>query len=169
MAALRVRHRRHHPQLPDDGRSSRRLVCSSRCCTSVKSSTPRATRRTRWRALWVFGCLIVADRGHRNSSYPAGQGAPGQLLVRQRSRGHLRPGQGVGPVQWVPDAQRLFAIFTGALSMFIRSSPCTCSCARQGAVPAWARPTQEQVRNCSANTGRRDLFRGTSRCATTRA
>ncbi|HJY68780.1 MAG TPA: phosphatidylglycerol lysyltransferase domain-containing protein, partial [Streptosporangiaceae bacterium] len=77
-------------------------------------------RRTRWRALWVFGCLIVADviigctyillARHLVTNYSLGQ------RVQEALWGLV----GVsGPVQWVPEGRGdLFAIMAGALGVF---------------------------------------------------
>jgi lysyl-tRNA synthetase, class II len=77
-------------------------------------------RRTRWRALWVFGCLIVADvvigctyillAKHLVTNYSLGQ------RVQEALYGLV----GVsGPVQWVPEARGdLFAIMASALGIF---------------------------------------------------
>jgi lysyl-tRNA synthetase class 2 len=77
-------------------------------------------RRTRWRAGWVFGGLIVADvvigctyillAQHLVTNYSLGQ------RVQQALYGLV----GVsGPVQWVPEARGdLFAILTSALGIF---------------------------------------------------
>jgi lysyl-tRNA synthetase class 2 len=77
-------------------------------------------RRTRWRALWVFGCLIVADviigctyillAKHLLTNYSLGQ------RIQEALWGLVGVG---GPVQWVPEARGdLFAIVAGALGVF---------------------------------------------------
>jgi lysyl-tRNA synthetase class 2 len=77
-------------------------------------------RRTRWRALWVFGCLIVADviigctyillAQHLLTNYSLGQ------RIQEALWGLVGVG---GPVQWVPEARGdLFAIVAGALGVF---------------------------------------------------
>jgi lysyl-tRNA synthetase class 2 len=76
--------------------------------------------RTRWRALWVFGGLVVADvvigcayillAQHLRTNYSLGQ------RVQEALWGLV----GVsGPVQWVPEGRGdLFAIMAGALGIF---------------------------------------------------
>ena len=77
-------------------------------------------RRTRWRALWVFAGLIVADvvigctyillAQHLLTNYSLGQ------RVQEALWGLVGVG---GPVQWVPEARGdLFAIVAGALGAF---------------------------------------------------
>jgi lysyl-tRNA synthetase, class II len=77
-------------------------------------------RRTRWRALWVFAGLIVADvvigctyillAQHLLTNYSLGQ------RVQEALWGLVGVG---GPVQWVPEARGdLFAIVAGALGVF---------------------------------------------------
>jgi lysyl-tRNA synthetase class 2 len=77
-------------------------------------------RRTRWRALWVFGGLLVADvvigctyillAKHLVTNYSLGQ------RIQEALWGLV----GVsGPVQWVPEGRGdLFAIMAGALGVF---------------------------------------------------
>ena len=77
-------------------------------------------RRTRWRALWVFGCLIVANvvigctyillAKHLVTNYSLGQ------RIQEALYGLV----GVsGPVQWLPEARGdLFAIMASALGIF---------------------------------------------------
>jgi lysyl-tRNA synthetase class 2 len=77
-------------------------------------------RRTRWRALWVFAGLIVADvvigctyillAQHLLTNYSLGQ------RIQEALWGLVGVG---GPVQWVPEARGdLFAIVAGALGAF---------------------------------------------------
>jgi len=74
-------------------------------------------RRTRWRALWVFGCLIVADVVIGLTYILLAKGLATNYSVGQRVQEVIYGLVGVsGPVQWVPEARGdLFAIFTGAL------------------------------------------------------
>src|SRR3984893_9532678 len=76
--------------------------------------------RTRWRALWVFGALVVAD---------VAIGLTYILLARKLAANYSFGARvqevvyglvGVGgPVHWVPEARGdLFAIMTGALGVF---------------------------------------------------
>jgi lysyl-tRNA synthetase class 2 len=77
-------------------------------------------RRTRWRALWVFGCLIVADVVIGLSYILLAKGLQANYSFGQRVQEVIYGLVGVsGPVQWVPEARGdLFAIFTGALGIF---------------------------------------------------
>ena len=54
-------------------------------------------QRTRWRALWVFCGLVVAERRHRPGLHPVRPWAGGKLLAGPAGAGsHHRPGRGVG-------------------------------------------------------------------------
>jgi lysyl-tRNA synthetase, class II len=77
-------------------------------------------RRTRWRALWVFGCLIVADVVIGLSYILLAKGLQANYSFSQRVQEVIYGLVGVsGPVQWVPEARGdLFAIFTSALGIF---------------------------------------------------
>ena len=77
-------------------------------------------RRTRWRALWVFGGLIVADVVIGLSYILLAKGLEANYSFGQRVQEVIYGLVGVsGPVQWVPEARGdLFAIFTGALGIF---------------------------------------------------
>ncbi len=77
-------------------------------------------RRTRWRALWVFGCLIVADVVIGLSYILLAKGLQANYSFGQRVQEVIYGLVGVsGPVQWVPEARGdLFAIFTSALGIF---------------------------------------------------
>jgi lysyl-tRNA synthetase, class II len=76
--------------------------------------------RTRWRALWVFGCLIVADVAIGLSYILLAKGLVTNYSFGQRVREVIYGLVGVsGPVQWMPEARGdLFAIFAGALGIF---------------------------------------------------
>ena len=77
-------------------------------------------RRTRWRALWVFGCLIVADVVIGLTYILLAKGLETNYSLGQRVQEVIYGLVGVsGPVQWVPEARGdLFAIFTIALGIF---------------------------------------------------
>src|SRR5580700_10828860 len=77
-------------------------------------------RRTRWRALWVFGCLIVADVVIGCTYILLAQHLVTNYSLGQRVQEALYGLVGVsGPVQWVPEARGdLFAILTMALGIF---------------------------------------------------
>jgi lysyl-tRNA synthetase, class II len=77
-------------------------------------------RRTRWRALWVFGCLIVADVVIGCTYILLAKGLETNYSLGQRVQEVIYGLVGVsGPVQWVPEARGdLFAIFTIALGIF---------------------------------------------------
>ena len=76
--------------------------------------------RTRWRALWVLGGLVVADVVIGLSYIMVAQGLETDYSLGQRIQEVVYGLVGVsGPVQWVPEARGdLFAIFTGALGVF---------------------------------------------------
>jgi lysyl-tRNA synthetase, class II len=76
--------------------------------------------RTRWRALWVFGCLIVADVLIGLTYILLARKLAANYSFGQRVQEVIYGLVGVsGPVQWVPEARGdLFAIFTGALGVF---------------------------------------------------
>jgi lysyl-tRNA synthetase, class II len=77
-------------------------------------------RRTRWRALWVFGGLIVADVVIGLTYILLAKGLEANYSFGQRVQEVIYGLVGVsGPVQWVPEARGdLFAIFTSALGIF---------------------------------------------------
>ena len=77
-------------------------------------------RRTRWRALWVFGCLIVADVVIGCSYILLARHLVTNYSLGQRVQEALWGLVGVsGPVQWVPEGRGdLFAIMAGALGVF---------------------------------------------------
>ncbi len=76
--------------------------------------------RTRWRALWVFGCLIVADVVIGLTYILLAKGLEANYSFGQRVQEVIYGLVGVsGPVQWMPEARGdLFAIFTSALGIF---------------------------------------------------
>jgi len=76
--------------------------------------------RTRWRALWVFGGLVVADVFIGLTYILLAKGLQANYSFGQRVQEALYGLIGVsGPVQWVPEARGdLFAILTGALGIF---------------------------------------------------
>ncbi len=76
--------------------------------------------RTRWRALWVLGGLVVADVVIGLSYIMVARGLETDYSLGQRIQEVVYGLVGVsGPVQWVPEARGdLFAIFTGALGVF---------------------------------------------------
>jgi lysyl-tRNA synthetase, class II len=76
--------------------------------------------RTRWRALWVLGGLVVADVVIGLSYIMVAQGLETDYSLGQRVQEVVYGLVGVsGPVQWVPEARGdLFAIMTGALGLF---------------------------------------------------
>jgi lysyl-tRNA synthetase class 2 len=76
--------------------------------------------RTRWRALWVFAGVIVADVVIGLTYILLAQGLRSDYSLSQRVQ---EVGWGLigvsGPVQWVPEARGdLFAIFMSALGIF---------------------------------------------------
>ena len=77
-------------------------------------------RRTRWRALWVFAGLIVADVVIGCTYILLAKGLQANYSFSQRVQEVIYGLVGVsGPVQWVPEARGdLFAIFTSALGIF---------------------------------------------------
>ncbi len=77
-------------------------------------------RRTRWRALWVFGCLIVADVVIGCTYILLAQHLVTNYSLGQRIQEALYGLVGVsGPVQWLPEARGdLFAIMASALGIF---------------------------------------------------
>lgn len=76
--------------------------------------------RTRWRALWVFGCLIVADVVIGLTYILLAKGLEANYSFGQRVQEVIYGLVGVsGPVQWMPEARGdLFALFTSALGIF---------------------------------------------------
>jgi lysyl-tRNA synthetase, class II len=76
--------------------------------------------RTRWRALWVFGGLIVADVVIGLSYILFARGLAEDYSFGQRVQEVLYGLVGVsGPVQWVPEARGdLFNVLTSALGIF---------------------------------------------------
>jgi len=76
--------------------------------------------RTRWRAMWVFAGLVVADVLIGLSYILLAKGLQTNYSFGQRVQEALYGLIGVsGPVQWVPEARGdLFAILTGALGIF---------------------------------------------------
>ena len=77
-------------------------------------------RRTRWRALWVFGGLIVADVVIGCTYILLAQHLVTNYSLGQRIQEALYGLVGVsGPVQWLPEARGdLFAIMSSALGIF---------------------------------------------------
>ena len=76
--------------------------------------------RTRWRALWVFAGLVVADVVIGLSYILLARGLEADYSLTQRVQEVVYGLVGVsGPVQWVPEARGdLFNILTGALGFF---------------------------------------------------
>jgi lysyl-tRNA synthetase class 2 len=76
--------------------------------------------RTRWRALWVAGCLVVADVAIGLTYILLARGLAEDYSLGQRVQEVVYGLVGVsGPVQWVPEARGdLFAFFAGALGLF---------------------------------------------------
>ena len=76
--------------------------------------------RTRWRAGWVFGALMVADVAIGLTYMLLARGLVMDYSFGTRVEETLYGLVGVsGPVQWVPEARGdLFSIFTGALGLF---------------------------------------------------
>ena len=76
--------------------------------------------RTRWRALWVFCCLIVADVAIGLTYILLAQALYTNYSFVQRVQEVIYGLVGVsGPVQWMPEARGdLFAIVSGALGIF---------------------------------------------------
>jgi lysyl-tRNA synthetase class 2 len=76
--------------------------------------------RTRWRALWVFACLIVADVAIGLTYILLAQALYTNYSFGQRVQEVIYGLVGVsGPVQWMPEARGdLFAIVSGALGIF---------------------------------------------------
>jgi lysyl-tRNA synthetase, class II len=77
-------------------------------------------QRTRWRAAWVFGVLVVADVVIGLTYMLLARGLVMDYSFGTRVEETLYGLVGVsGPVQWVPEARGdLFSIFTGALGLF---------------------------------------------------
>ena len=77
-------------------------------------------QRTRWRALWVFGGLIVADVVIGLSYILLARGLAEDYSLGQRVEEVITGLVGVsGPVQWAPEARGdLFDILTSALGIF---------------------------------------------------
>jgi lysyl-tRNA synthetase class 2 len=77
-------------------------------------------QRTRWRAAWVFGGLVVADVVIGLTYMLLARGLVMNYSFGTRVEETLYGLVGVsGPVQWVPEARGdLFSIFTGALGLF---------------------------------------------------
>src|SRR5208282_4139808 len=77
-------------------------------------------QRTRWRALWVFGGLIVADVVIGLSYILVAHGLAENYSLSQRVDEVITGLVGVsGPVQWSPEARGdLFNILTSALGLF---------------------------------------------------
>ncbi len=76
--------------------------------------------RTRWRALWVFSGLIVADVVIGLTYILAARGLAEDYSLIQRVQEVIYGLIGIsGPVQWAPEARSdLFNIFTSALGVF---------------------------------------------------
>jgi lysyl-tRNA synthetase class 2 len=76
--------------------------------------------RTRWRAPWVFACLIVADVAIGLTYILLAQALYTNYSFGQRVQEVIYGLVGVsGPVQWMPEARGdLFAIVSGALGIF---------------------------------------------------
>src|SRR5580700_10515501 len=76
--------------------------------------------RTRWRALWVFGGLIVADVVIGLTYILLARGLAEDYPLSQRVEEVITGLVGVsGPVQWAPEARGdLFGILTSALGIF---------------------------------------------------
>jgi lysyl-tRNA synthetase, class II len=76
--------------------------------------------RTRWRALWVFAGLVVADVVIGCTYILLAKGLVTNYSLSQRVQEALYGLVGVsGPVQWVPEARGdLFALVAGALGVF---------------------------------------------------
>jgi lysyl-tRNA synthetase, class II len=76
--------------------------------------------RTRWRALWVFGCLAVADVAIGLTYILLARGLAANYSLGQRVQEVVYGLVGVsGPVQWAPEARgALFNILTSALGLF---------------------------------------------------
>jgi lysyl-tRNA synthetase, class II len=77
-------------------------------------------QRTRWRAFWAFGGLIVADVVIGLSYILLAHGLAEDYSLGQRVEEVITGLIGVsGPVQWAPEARGdLFGILTGALGIF---------------------------------------------------
>jgi lysyl-tRNA synthetase, class II len=76
--------------------------------------------RTRWRALWVAGCLVVADVAIGLTYILLARGLDSDYTLGQRVQEVAYGLVGVsGPVQWVPETRGdVFAFFAGALGLF---------------------------------------------------
>jgi lysyl-tRNA synthetase, class II len=76
--------------------------------------------RTRWRALWVFAGVVVADVAIGLTYILLAKGLVTNYSFTQRVQEAVYGLVGVsGPVQWVPEARGdLFALLTGALGVF---------------------------------------------------
>jgi lysyl-tRNA synthetase, class II len=76
--------------------------------------------RTRWRALWVFGGLVVADIAIGLTYILLAKGLVANYSLGQRVQETVYGLVGVsGPVQWVPEARGdLFNLLTSALGLF---------------------------------------------------
>jgi hypothetical protein len=125
-------------------------------------------QRNRWRALWAFGGLVVADIVIGLTYILLARGLAADYSFSERVWEVITGLVGVsGPVQWVPEARG--STSSPARSGFSLSSPPrTCSCARPSPEPGSARQTPPGYGNCwpSTETGTRSA---TSRCGMTRA
>ncbi|MBV9207684.1 MAG: DUF2156 domain-containing protein [Actinobacteria bacterium] len=76
--------------------------------------------RTRWRALWVFGALAVADVAIALTYILVDRGLAQDYSLGQRVQEVIYGLIGIsGPVQWVPEARGdLFNLLTSALGVF---------------------------------------------------
>jgi lysyl-tRNA synthetase class 2 len=76
--------------------------------------------RTRWRALWVFGGLVVADVVIGLTYMLLARGLAADYSLTKRVEEVVTGLVGIsGPVQWAPEARGdLFGIMTGALGLF---------------------------------------------------
>src|SRR5580700_8249184 len=126
--------------------------------------------RTRWRALWVFAGLIVADIVIGLTYILFARGLAEDYSVSQRVQEVITGLVGVsGPVQWAPEARGdLFNIMTSALGLFtlLVTAYLFLRPAEPRARLGGADATRSGTCWSSTGTGTRSAI---SRCATTRA
>ena len=126
--------------------------------------------RTRWRALWVGACLVVADVAIGLAYIIFARGLAADYSLGQRVQEVVYGLVGVsGPVQWVPEARGdLFAFFAAALGLF--TLIVTVYLFLRPAEPRarLGRADAARIRELLAKHGDRDSL-GISPCGTTRA
>ena len=126
--------------------------------------------RTRWRALWVFCGLVIADVAIGLTYILLAKGLAKDYSLWQRIVHVVYGLVGVsGPVQFVPESRAdLFNLLTGALGLFTLLVTAYLFFRPARPPGGWARRTRRKSGSCwpSRATGTRSA---TSRCAATRA